>query len=150
MKNVESFATKLPIAFPCRITGIILNQHPDIVYQYEVKSKNAMPLTFDMKLIGGEHVPNIMVNHNKSQVVGVSSSSISKSIRTRVLFVLKEMSDDLQDTISSSSLRKQKVDDLINLMKRENNVATEEAVEHEVGEEEEAIKENETNTDNGE
>lgn len=124
MKHVESFAIKLPAVFPCLIIGIILNQHPNIVHKEEVKSKKATPLNFDKKLFVGAHVSDTMVIHNKSQVVGVSSSPISKSTITHVLFVLKEMSKALQDTISLSSLWKQKVDELISLMKRENNVAT--------------------------
>jgi hypothetical protein len=37
MKHVETFAIKLPIAFPTLITGMILNQHPYIMHKGEAK-----------------------------------------------------------------------------------------------------------------
>lgn len=56
MKHAESFSIKLPIDFPCLITGTISNQHPNIVHQEGVISKKCMPLTFDKKLFSGTHV----------------------------------------------------------------------------------------------
>jgi hypothetical protein len=60
-KHAETFATKLPIAFPTLITGMILDQHPDSLHTGEAQSKKPLSLSFDYKLFGGSHVPDIVI-----------------------------------------------------------------------------------------
>lgn len=57
MKHADSYEVKLLIDFPCLITGIILNQHPNIVNAKEIKNKKPGALTLDYMLIVGTHVP---------------------------------------------------------------------------------------------
>lgn len=74
MKHVDSFVVKLPVTFPCLITGIILNQHPNIVHVEEIKNKKAVPLTLDYRLFVGAHVPNIVVSRNQDKSTDGNSS----------------------------------------------------------------------------
>lgn len=117
IKHVGLFIVKIPIAFICLISGIILKQHPDIVNRGDIKSKRNVPLSFYKKLFIGTHVLDMVMPKHKGQIIGGNSSPIAKHTMTNVLLVLKETSTDLQDTITSCSLRKQEVDELINLIK---------------------------------
>ncbi|KAI5385329.1 hypothetical protein KIW84_072070 [Lathyrus oleraceus] len=146
IKHAGLIIVKIPIAFICLISGIILKQHPDIVNRGDIKSKRDVPLSFYKKLFIGTRVLDMVMLKHKGQIIGGNSSPIAKPTRTNVLLVLKETSTDLQDTITSSSLRKQEVDELISLMKNGNNVATEEAVE----DEEENAEENGADIDEAE
>lgn len=47
MKHVDSFVVKLSIAFPCLLSGTILNQHPKIVHPEEAPNKKVRPLIID-------------------------------------------------------------------------------------------------------
>lgn len=62
MNHVDPSVVKLPIYFPCLITGIILNQHPNIKHAEEIKNKKEVPLTLDYMLSVGTHVPYIVVS----------------------------------------------------------------------------------------
>jgi hypothetical protein len=111
MKHADSFAVKLPIVFPCLITGIILNQHPDILQPEEVQSKKPFSLSFDYKLFAGSHVPDIVIS--KAQDTDETSSSITKASKDIVLKELMEVSAALGETIRTSTIRKKKVGALI-------------------------------------
>ena len=47
IKHATTYAVKLPIAFPCLLTEIILSQHPHILQTNEHEFHKAIPLTFD-------------------------------------------------------------------------------------------------------
>lgn len=51
MKLADSYVVKLPIAFHCLITGIILKQHHNIMHADKIKSKNQGPLTLYYMLL---------------------------------------------------------------------------------------------------
>lgn len=111
MKHADSFAVKLPIAFPYILTRIVLNQHPEVFHPQDTLKK-VWPLTLDKKLFVGIHVPNIMVKY-QGQSASENSSPISKATIKYVLLGLIEVSKYLQETIISSTIRKRNFDGLI-------------------------------------
>lgn len=51
MKQVNSFARKLPISFPCLLNGIILNQYPTILHLHEAPNKKTCPRHYGDKAL---------------------------------------------------------------------------------------------------
>lgn len=119
MENADSFIVKLPITFPCLLIGIILSQYLEIIKPQEIPSKKFRPMTLDNKQFVGKRVQDIMVPQHQTQAAGGSSALISKSTINNVLLELMEESKSLQDTITSSTIRKKKIDALISLIKKE-------------------------------
>ncbi|MCI20181.1 envelope-like protein, partial [Trifolium medium] len=93
MKQAESFAMKLSIAFPSLITEIILSQHPDILRPDEIESKKPLPLSLDYKLLAGKHVPDIVILKRKD--VAGTSGTLPKATKDGVLAELMEVSKAL-------------------------------------------------------
>ncbi|MCH93110.1 envelope-like protein, partial [Trifolium medium] len=83
MKHANTFAVKLPIAFPCLITSIILSQHPEILQPGETQVKKPTILTFDYRLFVGSHVPDIVIS--KVQDTVEPSTSLTKASKNEVL-----------------------------------------------------------------
>jgi hypothetical protein len=117
MKHDDSFAVKLPIAFPCLISGMILNQHPDILQPEEAPSKNPLPLNFDYKLFVGSHLLDIVIPKDKD-IFG-PSHHLPKTNKEEILAELMEVSKTLGETISISIARKAHVDNLSKSMMQE-------------------------------
>src|ERR1044072_2768585 len=61
MKHGDTFAVKLPIAFPCLLTELILTQHPDLLRANEKEAPKNKPLNFDYRLFIGTHVNDIEI-----------------------------------------------------------------------------------------
>lgn len=118
MKHVNSFVVNLPITFPFLIIGIILKQHRNIVHAEEMKNMKPLPLTLGKKPFVGRHVPETMVKH-QGQTPGGSSSLVSKATKKDVLLELIEVSKSMQETISASTTKKKKVDELIKILNKE-------------------------------
>ncbi|KAK2369117.1 hypothetical protein QL285_082270 [Trifolium repens] len=70
MKHAKTYAVKLPIGFPCLITGMILRQYPNILYADEAPTKKPQVLSFDYKLFVGTHVPDIVFPKGKEAAEG--------------------------------------------------------------------------------
>ncbi|KAK2381627.1 hypothetical protein QL285_069218 [Trifolium repens] len=111
MKHAETYAVKLPIAFPCLITGMILRQYPNILYSNEVPTKKPQILSFDYKLFAGTHVPDIVFL--KTKKAAEASGSMLRANKKDVLAELMQISKTLGETIKTSTVRKQHVDNLI-------------------------------------
>ena len=126
MKHVGSYVVKLPIAFPCFITGINLKQHPNIMHTKESLNKKVGPLTLDYKLFVRTHVPYIVVSRNQDKAADGNSSPLSKSTKMDIMLELKEVSKALEETIWSSTLREKNVDRLIKIIPKEDDVVEEE------------------------
>jgi hypothetical protein len=119
MKHAEPYAVKLPIAFRCLITDIILIHHPTILNSDEFQSKKPLPLLFNYKLFAGSHVPDIVINNmNKEDNTG-TYVPLSKCTKAEVLAELMEVSKALGETIRVSTIRKIHVDNLINSITKE-------------------------------
>ncbi|KAK2354012.1 hypothetical protein QL285_091580 [Trifolium repens] len=110
MKHVETNATKLPIAFPSLITEIILSQYPSILLPEEFESKRPPPIFFNRKLFAEPHVPDIEF---KEKEAAETSTPLDKSSQKKVLAELIQVSKELEETIKSSTIRKNCVDHLI-------------------------------------
>jgi hypothetical protein len=111
MKHAETYAVKLPIAFPCLITGMILRQYPSILYPDDAPTKKPQVLSFDYKLFAGTHVPDIVFP--KMKEAAEASSSLPRANKKDVLAELMQISKTLGETIKTSTTRKQHVDNLI-------------------------------------
>lgn len=94
------------------------------MHDEEMKNKKPLPLTLDKTLFVGIYVPNIVVKHHGQTVGG--SSYVSKATRKNVLSELMEVLKYLQETITTSTVRKKKRDELIKVMnkKEETNKET--------------------------
>ncbi|KAK2369565.1 hypothetical protein QL285_082691 [Trifolium repens] len=137
MKHVETNATKLPIAFPSLITEIILSQQPSILLPEEYESRRPPPISFNRKLFGEPHVPDIEF---KEKEAVETSAPLDKSSQKKVLAEFIQVSKELDETIKSSTIRKTCVDHLIlqltkNLAENEGDAQVEAEQEEEEEEE---------------
>lgn len=130
MKHANSFDVNLPKKNSCLITGIILKQHPEVLHPQETPIKKARPLTLENKLFVRTHVPYIVVKH-QSKNPSENSSSVSKATKKEVLHGLMEVSKAQQATLITSTTRKNKVDELIDLMTNEKEGEDEEEFDSE-------------------
>jgi hypothetical protein len=105
MRHVQSFAVKMPIAFPHVICGIILSQYPWILAENDVASKRESPFSLHYKLFAGTHVPDIVMRSWKEIASSTSKEGIIEE--------LKAMSKTLEETIRTSTERKICVDKMI-------------------------------------
>ncbi|KAK2402299.1 hypothetical protein QL285_051833 [Trifolium repens] len=111
MKHADTYAVKLPIAFPSLITGMILRQYPNILYPDEAPTKKPQVLSFDYKLFVGTHVPDIVFP--KMKETAEASGSMPRTNKEDVLAELMQISKTLEQTIKTSTARKTHVDNLI-------------------------------------
>jgi hypothetical protein len=128
MKHADTFATKLPIAFPCLITGMILRQFPNILYPEDSPNKKPHVLSYDYKLFVGSHVPDIVFSKGKE--AGEASGSLPRANKDDVLAELMEISKTLGETIKTSTTRKAHVDNLIKSIMQEAEVEGENGAEN--------------------
>ena len=112
MKHANTFAVKMPIAFPSLICGIILNQHLGILVSTDVASKKESPLSLHYKLFKGTHVPDI--------VVASRNETANSTSKNEVLDEMKEISKALEETIRISTERKISVDKMILALEAKN------------------------------
>ncbi|XP_057452188.1 uncharacterized protein LOC130744009 [Lotus japonicus] len=99
----------LPIGFPCLLCEIILSQHPQILFVDEFPRKKASLLTIDYRLLAGAHVSDVAGLVEMTQGEGTSSQKTPSTPLDELIAV----SQMLQDTIASCTLRKKNVDTLI-------------------------------------
>ncbi|XP_058775487.1 uncharacterized protein LOC131649745 [Vicia villosa] len=90
MKHAGSFSVKGQIAFPSLLCGIILNQYPNILNEYDIVCKSESPLAFHYKLFQGTHVPDIVMTS-----VGTSKSG-ALARKEEVIAMLKETCKELE------------------------------------------------------
>ncbi|XP_058733144.1 uncharacterized protein LOC131604738 [Vicia villosa] len=90
MKHAGSFSIKGPIAFPSLLSGIILDQYPNILNEHDVVCKRESPLAFHYKLFQGKHVPDTVMT---SAETSKSGASVSKP---EVIAILKETCKELE------------------------------------------------------
>ncbi|KAK2454193.1 hypothetical protein QL285_001782 [Trifolium repens] len=84
VEHGKSWAVKLVIAFPSLISGIILDQHPNILFPEDVPCKRESPMTFSYKLFEGKHAADIAVPQKKVAHAGKAASS-SMTRRTMII-----------------------------------------------------------------
>ncbi|KAH1193584.1 hypothetical protein GmHk_19G054597 [Glycine max] len=134
VKHSESFAVKLPIAFPTVLCGIMLSQHPNILNYTDSVMKRESPLSLHYKLFEGTHVPDI-----------VSTSGKAAVSKDALIAELKDTCKVLEATIKATTEKKTELERLINRLS-ESGINDGEAAEEEVEaaeEEEEAAEEEE-------
>ncbi|XP_058745820.1 uncharacterized protein LOC131618661 [Vicia villosa] len=90
MKHAGSFSIKGPIAFPSLLSGIILDQYPNILNEHDMVCKRESPLAFHYKLFKGKHVLDIVMT---SAETSKSGASVSKA---EVIAILKETCKELE------------------------------------------------------
>ncbi|KAH1233094.1 hypothetical protein GmHk_09G025613 [Glycine max] len=145
VKHSESFAVKLPIAFPTVLCGIMLSQHPNILNYTDSVMKRESPLSLHYKLFEGTHVPDIVSTSGKA----AASGAVSKDA---LIAELKDTCKVLEATIKANTEKKMELERLIKRLSEsgiddgeaaeEEDEAAEEEVEA-AEEEEEAAEEEE-------
>ncbi|KAL5127955.1 hypothetical protein HKD37_14G040296 [Glycine soja] len=78
VKHSESFAVKLPIAFPTVLCGIMLSQHPNMLNYTDSVMKRESPLSLHYKLFEGTHVPDIVSTSVSTSGKAAASGAVSK------------------------------------------------------------------------
>ncbi|KAH1210446.1 hypothetical protein GmHk_15G044752 [Glycine max] len=106
VKHSESFAVKLPIAFPTVLCGIMLSQHPNILNNIDSVMKRESPLSLHYKLFEGTHVPDIVSTSGKA----AASSAVSKD---DLIAELKDTCKVLEATIKANTEKKMELERLI-------------------------------------
>ncbi|KAL5179386.1 hypothetical protein HKD37_01G000702 [Glycine soja] len=138
VKHSESFAVKLPIAFPTVLCGIMLSQHPNILNNIDSVMKRESPLSLHYKLFEGTHVPDIVSTSGKA----AASGAVSKDA---LIAELKDTCKVLEATIKATTEKKMELERLIKRLS-ESGIDDGEAAEQEdeaAEEEEEAAEEEE-------
>ncbi|KAL5127626.1 hypothetical protein HKD37_14G040010 [Glycine soja] len=137
IKHSESFAVKLPIAFPTVLCGIMLSQHLNMLNYTDSVMKRESPLSLHYKLFGGTHVPDIVSTSGKA-----ASGAVSKDA---LIAELKDTCKVLEATIKANTEKKMELERLIKRLS-ESGIDDGEAAEEEeeaAEEEEEAAEEEE-------
>ncbi|XP_058726444.1 uncharacterized protein LOC131597793 [Vicia villosa] len=88
MKHAGSFSVKGPIAFPSIISGIILNQYPNILNENDSVCKRESTMSFNYKLFQGTHVLDMVMTSAET------SKETSKTSKAEVIAMLREIDDD--------------------------------------------------------
>ncbi|KAH1193358.1 hypothetical protein GmHk_19G054420 [Glycine max] len=105
VKHSESFAVKLPIAFPTVLCGIMLSQHPNMLNYTDSVMKRESPLSLHYKLFEGTHVPDIVSTSGKA-----ASGAVSKDA---LIAELKDTCKVLEATIKATTEKKMELERLI-------------------------------------
>ncbi|KAH1253654.1 hypothetical protein GmHk_04G010263 [Glycine max] len=105
VKHSESFAVKLPIAFPTVLCGIMLSQHPNMLNYTDSVIKRESPLSLHYKLFEGTHVPDIVSTSGKA-----ASGAVSKDA---LIDELKDTCKVLEATIKANTEKKMELERLI-------------------------------------
>ncbi|KAH1265417.1 hypothetical protein GmHk_01G001120 [Glycine max] len=105
VKHSESFAVKLPIAFPTVLCGIMLSQHPNMLNYTDSVMKRESPLSLHYKLFEGTHVPDIVSTLGKA-----ASGAVSKDA---LIAELKDTCKVLEATIKATTEKKMELERLI-------------------------------------
>ncbi|KAL5187238.1 hypothetical protein HKD37_05G012953 [Glycine soja] len=106
VKHSESFAVKLPIAFPTVLCGIMLSQHPNILNNIDSVMKRESPLSLHYKLFEGTHVPDIVSTSGKA----AASGAVSKDA---LIAELKDTCKVLEATSKATTEKKMELERLI-------------------------------------
>ncbi|KAH1233608.1 hypothetical protein GmHk_09G026011 [Glycine max] len=143
VKHSESFAIKLPIAFPTVLCGIMLSQHPNMLNYTDSVMKRESPLSLHYKLFEGTHVPDIVSTSGKA----AASGAVSKDA---LIAELKDTCKVLEATIKANTEKKMELERLIKRLSEsgiDGEAAEEDGeaaeVEEEAAEEEEEAAEEE-------
>ncbi|KAL5180766.1 hypothetical protein HKD37_01G001833 [Glycine soja] len=135
IKHSESFAVKLPIAFPTVLCGIMLSQHPNILNNIDSVKKRESPLSLHYKLFEGTHVPDIVSTSGKA----AASGAVSKD---DLIAELKDTCKVLEATIKANTEKKMELERLIKRLS-DNGIDDGKAAE----EEEDAAEDTESDDD---
>ncbi|KAL5165632.1 hypothetical protein HKD37_18G050731 [Glycine soja] len=136
VKHSESFAVKLPIAFPTVLCGIMLSQHPNILNYTDSVMKRESPLSLHYKLFEGTHVPDIVSTSGKA----AASGAVSKDA---LIAELKDTCKVLEATIKATTEKKMELERLIKRLSESGIDDGEAAEEEEAAEQEEEAAEEE-------
>ncbi|KAL5165518.1 hypothetical protein HKD37_18G050635 [Glycine soja] len=110
VKHSESFAVKLPIAFPTVLCGIMLSQHPNMLNYTDSVMKRESPLSLHYKLFEGTHVPDIVSTSVSTSGKAAASGAVSKDA---LIAELKDTCKVLEATIKATTEKKMELELLI-------------------------------------
>ncbi|XP_050918907.1 uncharacterized protein LOC127136390 [Lathyrus oleraceus] len=81
LKQAFSTTVKMPIYFPSLICGIILNQHPGILFPIDSVKKKDSPLSLHYKLFAGTYIPDIVMTSSQAPVPATSKKSVIPQLK---------------------------------------------------------------------
>ncbi|KAL5191488.1 hypothetical protein HKD37_04G010762 [Glycine soja] len=110
VKHSESFAVKLPIAFPTVLCGIMLSQHPNMLNYTDSVMLRESPLSLHYKLFEGTHVPDIVSTSVSTSGKAAASGAVSKDA---LIAELKDTCKVLEATIKATTEKKMELELLI-------------------------------------
>ncbi|KAH1225826.1 hypothetical protein GmHk_11G032648 [Glycine max] len=110
VKHSESFAIKLPIAFPTVLCGIMLSQHPNMLNYTDSVMKRESPLSLHYKLFEGTHVPDIVSTSVSTSGKAAASGAVSKDA---LIAELKDTCKVLEATIKANTEKKMELERMI-------------------------------------
>lgn len=120
LKQVGSFAVKLPLGFPSLIYGILINQKPHIVSSEDIVCVGSSPLSFSYRLFSRSHVPYINVPNIHFDLTNEGERPevppLSGIAKSRVLLELMQVSKSLYEVIMTSTVCQNKADEMIKMM----------------------------------
>lgn len=141
MKHVESYAVKMPIAFPSLIFRVIMSQHPNILINSDSTYKRDPLLSLHYRLFTGKHVLDIAMTSGHT-----SSRSTD---RTSILTELKDTCKTLDDTINICIERKCKLELLVKALSEEEGGEKADGTDEEEDNEERTVTSDEQETSSG-
>ncbi|XP_058784372.1 uncharacterized protein LOC131659155 [Vicia villosa] len=103
VRHASTNATKMLVAFPSLICGVVLNQHHGILLGTDVYCKRDSPLSLYEKLFAGKHVADLVL----------ASAERRFPTTTDNILALKETCKDLDEIIATSTKRKIDIERLI-------------------------------------
>ncbi|KAK2368794.1 hypothetical protein QL285_081963 [Trifolium repens] len=110
VEHGKSWAMKLVISFPTIITGIILDQHPNILLPEDVPCKRDSPVTLSYKLFEGKHAADIIVLPKK---VVPQESAASTSMNRKAMII------SMEATVKALDAQKLELEKVIFALKQE-------------------------------
>ncbi|XP_050909205.1 uncharacterized protein LOC127122976 [Lathyrus oleraceus] len=105
---IHAIGTRLPIAFPSLICGIILSQQPGILSTSDIPSRRKSPLSIHYKLFEGSHVNDVM-----------TSAKREPASKGSLIDQLKETCKELDNGIRVAKARKEALEVLICSLEKE-------------------------------
>ncbi|WJX81962.1 hypothetical protein P8452_64780 [Trifolium repens] len=110
VEHGKSWAMKLVISFPSIITGIILDQHPNILLPEDVPCKRDSPMTLSYKLFEGKHAADIIAIPKK---VVPQEAAASTSMNRKAMII------SMEATVKALDAQKLELEKVIFALKQE-------------------------------
>ncbi|XP_058780589.1 uncharacterized protein LOC131654179 [Vicia villosa] len=114
VRHTSTNATKMPVAFPSLICGVVISQHPGILLGTDMACKRESSLSLHEKLFAGKHVANLILTSTEKRLPATGDTIIA----------LEDICKDLDKIISTSTMRKLDIEKLIKSLEQAEKIGT--------------------------